>query len=142
MSNIQVQGDGNKVQGDRINKKTVISIGSIFIIAIIVVVIFSSTNSLEKKIVGTWQLEGTESLFEFTKDGDFIYLTEGNGGATITYNISNEKIYINISILWGSGSVIADIDISGNTMTLSNFVDPDYIFEVDSDDVWVLKKVN
>lgn len=141
MSNVQIQGNGNKVKGDSNKTKITISIGTVLIV-IIAIIFFSTSNSLEKKIVGTWQLEGTENLFEFTKDGDFIYLTEGNGGATITYNINNEKIYINISILWGSGSVIADVDISGNTMTLSNFIDPDYIFEVDSDDVWVLKKVN
>lgn len=141
MSNFQIQGNGNKVKGDSNKTKITISISTVLIV-IIAIIFFSTSNSLEKKIVGTWQLAGTENLFEFTKDGDFIYLTEGNGGATITYNINNEKIYINISILWGSGSVIADVDISGNTMTLSNFVDPDYIFEVDSDDVWVLKKVN
>jgi len=139
MSNIYVQGDNNKVRGDSNKKIITISIGLVAIV-IVAFIFISSSNSMEKKIIGTWKLGN--SMYEFTDDGQLLYLSGSNDGMTITYTLNNDKIKLNINILWGNATVIADVDISDNTLTLSNFIDPDDIFGVDGDDTWVFTKVN
>lgn len=111
------------------------------IIAIALIVIFISSNSLGKRIVGTWQKDGSDKLYEFTKDGQFIYLSGNNSGATITYSIDGNQIKLNINIAWGHATVIADIDIQNDMLTLSNFVDPDDVFGASSDDTWIFHRV-
>lgn len=144
MSNINVQGHvGGNVSGDtKKNTKITISIGSIVIIAIVGFIFFSFSNSIEKKIIGTWQLNNSNSLYEFTEDGQFIYLSGSSKGMTITYNISNKKLILNINILWGNTTVTANVNISGDTLILSDFTDPDDIFGVDDDEKLVFTKVN
>lgn len=103
---------------------------------------FSAFNSLEKKIVGTWQLENTEQLYEFTNDGQFIYLSGSSNGASIKYKISDKKIRLSINYLGGNATVFADINIKNNTMTLSNFIDPDNFFNIDIENVLSFTKIN
>lgn len=127
-------GGKNKFTIKNIKKSKISLVFAVFFI-LAIAVFFLTSNSIEKKIVGTWKLEGTKNLYEFTKDGRFVYLSGSNDGMTISYTIDDEQIQFDISILWGRATVFADVSISGDSMTLSNFVDPEDIFGADEGEV-------
>ena len=144
MTNINVPGNSNTINITNTKKKTVVTVSiSLAVIIIFATFLhFSAFNSLEKKIVGTWQLENTEQLYEFTNDGQFIYLSGSSNGASIKYKISDKKIRLSINYLGGNATVFADINIKNNTMTLSNFIDPDNFFNIDIENVLSFTKIN
>ncbi|MCM1214440.1 MAG: hypothetical protein NC331_05035 [Lachnospiraceae bacterium] len=112
-------------------------------IAAVIIIVFMSLLSIIKSpqsnIIGVWERNDTKLLYEFTKDGH-IYLNGSNYG-TITFNEANDKIEIDIDILWSHTRLFADVNYYGDTITLSNFTDSDNIFGVGSDDTWVFTKV-
>lgn len=131
MSTINVQGRGNKVTGDKINKKVTISIGSVIII-VIAFIFFSTSNSIEKKIIGTWQIDeqsqiyvtfGENGAFSMSGDGDYL-------DGTYTF-LSDDTVQVHITYLWADFILSGDISISGSSMTISNMSDPDDVFDVD-----------
>lgn len=144
MSKIQVEGNRNHVRGDS-RTKISISIGTVVIVFAIIFVFFLSSNSIEKRIIGTWQKIDEESdkekLYKFTKDGQFICISDSND-AKIAYKIDGKKIQLDVQyIILGNYTVFADIDISGNKLTLSNFIDPDHGLGLSTDDVLIFKKI-
>lgn len=104
--------------------------------------IFSS-SSMEKRIVGRWQAVGYDDMYEFTKGGQFVHLNGGgNDGLTIKYSIDGEKIQFDVSNAFGQAVVFADIEISGNELTISNIVDPDEVFGLDDGEVMEFTKAD
>ena len=123
MSNIILNNsDGNRIKGDTIKIK--ISIGIVLIIAVVIFAFSFSGSSVEKKIVGNWRMEDSEDIWSFTKNGQFINLSESNEGRTIMYSIDGDKLQLDIQYLWSNYTVIADIEISKNVLTMSNIIDP------------------
>lgn len=127
--------------GDK-NTKITISIGAIVIIAIIAIIVAVSSGGTEKKIIGKWQTEGSDEIYEFTKDGQFLRLTGSSDGLTVTYTIDGERLYLNMNILWANATVSADVSVDNHNLVLSNFMDPDDMLGFDSDDEWKLVKVD
>lgn len=143
-NNVNAGGDVSFSQKSERNiykskKNTQISI-VIGVILIIIVAIFVisviSNNTTEKLIIGRWQLNGSNNLYEFTENGQFLYLSGSNDGATISYSINDDTLQLDISLLWANATVMADVEVTKNHLTLSNFIDPEGVFGVDSDDVW------
>lgn len=135
MSQINVQGNtGNvNVKGDtRKNTKITISIGSIVIIAVIAVIFFSKSNTIEKKIIGTWQInEQPQILITFENDGSFSMSGDGDyldGDYTF---LTNNRIQVHMNYMWADFILSGDISINGNKMTINNMSDPDNIFGAD-----------
>lgn len=140
MSEQTIMGNGNKVKGDTSKTKITISIGSVVIIAIILFVVFSNSNSIEKKIIGTWQINeepqiyvmfGENGTFSMTDDEDYI---EG----TYTF-INDNMVKVHINYLWIDFTLSGDVSISGGNMTISDMSDPDDIFDADGKTI-TLKK--
>lgn len=142
MSEQTIIGNGNKVKGDTIRKNTkiTISIGSVIIIAIIFFIIFSNSNSIEKKIIGTWQINeepqifvtfGNGGAFSMSGDGDYL---DGN----YTF-LSDNTVQAHMNYMWADFTISGDISISGSTMTISNMSDPDDIFGADGATITLIK---
>lgn len=132
MSEQTIIGDRNKVKGDTSRTKISISIGSVVIIAIIFFVVLSSSNSIEKKIIGTWQINeqpqisvtfGENGTFSMSGDGDYL-----EGSYTF---LSDSTVQAHMNYLWADFVLSGDISITGNNMTISNMSDPDDIFGAD-----------
>jgi len=124
--NINVKGDTKK------NTKITISIGSVVIIAVAIFVWFSASNNLEKKIIGTWQVDeqpqiyvtfGENNAFSMSGDGDYL---EGN----YTF-LGDSIVQAHMSYLWADFVLSGDISISGSKMTITNMSDPDDVFGAD-----------
>ena len=123
---INVKGDTKK------NTKITISIGSVVIIVFAIWIFISSSNNIEKKIIGTWQIDeqpqiyvtfGENSTFSMSGDGDYL---EGN----YTF-LGDNTVQAHMSYLWADFVLTGDISISGSKMTISNMSDPDDIFGAD-----------
>lgn len=132
MSEQTIIGDGNKVKGDTSKTKITISIGSVVIIAIIFFVVFSNSNSIEKKIIGTWQINeepqiyitfGENGAFSMSDDEDYL-------DGTYTF-ISDNTVKVHMDYLWIDFFLSGDISISGSSMKITNMSDPDDIFDAD-----------
>lgn len=134
MSEQTVIGQGNKVSGDKIKKRNTIkiSIGSVVIIAVFIGIFCSFSNNIEKKIIGTWQVDeqpqiyvtfGENGSFSMSGDGDYL---EGN----FTF-LGDSIVQAHLSYLWADFVLSGDISINGNKMTISNMSDPDDIFGTD-----------
>lgn len=82
-------------------------------------------NNPSRQIVGRWRCTNNDKLYEFTKDGQMLYLSGSSDGMTIQYHTEKGRVQLNAKVLWGSATIIADLDISGNEMTWSNFIDPE-----------------
>ncbi|GEM_PF-6329282 len=141
-TNINEIGNARNVNiGNKKSTNIKISIGAIVIIAVVIVVIFASNaGGMGKKIVGNWQMEGNGETYEFTSDGQMLRLT-GSNDVSITYNIDGKRLYLKVNVLWATATVSADLSINGNTMTWTNFSDPDDIFGAGEGDTWTFTKV-
>lgn len=144
--NISITGDGNtttpKIE-DHTKKTTIkISIGAIIIVGILAIIFSVSSGGIEKKIVGRWQMENSNEIYEFTNDGQFLYLTGSNHGLTVSYTIDGKRIYLNVDVLWASTTVSADLSVNNSTLVLSNFIDPEDIFGVDEGEELRFTKVD
>lgn len=102
------------------------------IIIVIAFIFFSTSNSIEKKIIGTWQIDeqpqiyvtfGENGAFSMSGDGDYL-------DGTYTF-LSDDTVQVHITYLWADFILSGDISISGSSMTISNMRDPDDVFDVD-----------
>lgn len=91
----------------------------------IIGITFLVVNNPSRQIVGRWRCTNNDKLYEFTKDGQMLYLSGSSDGMTIQYHTEKGRVQLDAKILWGSATIIADLDISGNEMTWSNFIDPE-----------------
>ncbi len=141
MSNIQIQGDGNKVKGDTNKIKISISIGTVVVALFAIIVFFSASNSIENKIIGSWQINeqpqiivtfGDNNSFSMSGDGDYL---EGN-----YLFLSDNKVQAHMKYLWADFIISGDISIQGDTMNVTNMSDPDDIFGADGANI-TLKKI-
>lgn len=121
--------------------KITISIGAVIIVAILVIVFLGSSGGVERKIVGRWQMVDSDEIYEFTKDGQLLRLTGSSDGATITYTVDGNRVYLNVDILWASATVSADVEVDSQNLLLTGFSDPDDIFGADYNDEWKFVKV-
>ena len=115
-------GNKIKIKGDR--TKITVSIGIAVILFVAIIAFGAFGSSVEKKIVGNWKFEDTGEVWSFTRSGQFINLTESNEGMTISYSIDGNKLQLDIQYLWEHYTVIADIEIANDVLTLSNIIDP------------------
>lgn len=130
------------------NSKTIIK-GNHIQIAIAIAVLFGiiliclvglSTNSPERKIIGTWQINeepqifvtfGKNGIFSMSGDGDYL---DGN-----YIFINKNTVQAHINYLWADFTLSGNISIIGNTMTISNMSDPDDIFGADGAKITLTK---
>lgn len=145
MGNIKVDGNQNTFEKVKIggNKtKISISIGTVVIIFFVIAFFYYSSNQNDKNIIGTWQSVEGEKQYEFTSDGSVIYLNESSEGFSATYSVDEDKIYFNLKYLWANATITADIKISGNKLTLSNFANPEKLFGVSKDTVITYTRID
>lgn len=128
-----------KMGGNSISIKITVYICILMIVGLIAYSFIQGTNN---SIVGTWKMDDTGDIYQFTEDGQFLYLSGRSGGVNIVYTVEDNKVILNISILWGRGTVTADFKVTGNTLTMSNFIDPDNIFELEAGETWSFTKIN
>lgn len=124
MSVQTINGNGNKVKGDTKKTKISISIGSVVIIAVIAYVWFFLPNSLERSMIGTWQLdEEPQTYFIFGRNGEFTVL-DNTASLDGTYTfLSDTTVQIHIKYFIVNYRLSGDIVIEDNHMTISNVSD-------------------
>ncbi|MBO5032037.1 MAG: hypothetical protein J6D08_09165 [Lachnospiraceae bacterium] len=146
ISNNTIQAKGNvrqtnkivtNVKGNKIGLVLVFAI--VILIAVFVIKLF--VGGSEKQIVGRWECTDNGELYEFTKDGQFLYLSGSSDGITAQYHVNGETLQLDVSVLWSTATVIMDLDISNGKMTWSNFIDPDDMMGVSSDTVMNFTKI-
>lgn len=93
---------------------------------------FSNTNSIEKNIIGTWQInEQSQILVTFGENGAF---SMSGGGDCLDGNyifINDNTVQVRMDYLWTDFILSGEISINGNKMTIENMSDPDNIFGAD-----------
>ncbi len=129
-TNVQNVGSGNvKIQGETIRKNTKITIGGLVIVVFLIFLFFPNFNSIEKRIVGTWQINeqpqifvtfGENGVFSMSGDGDYL-----DGDYVF---INNNTVQAHIKYLWADFVLSGQISIKGNQMTIENMSDPDDVF--------------
>lgn len=124
MSVQTINGNGNKVKGDTKKTKISISIGSVVIIAVIAYVWLFLPNSLERSMIGTWQLdEEPQTYFIFGRNGEFTVL-DNTASLDGTYTfLSDTTVQIHIKYFIVNYRLSGDIVIEDNHMTISNVSD-------------------
>lgn len=81
-----------------------------------------------KLIVGKWGLEGSDHYIEFTESGS-VLASAGNDGLTVHYSVQDgNRLQLDVQVLWGHGTAMADFEISREELTLFNISDPDDLF--------------
>lgn len=114
--------------GTRIGIK--ISIAFVTIIALFYIMV-AITNTPEKKIIGTWQINeqphiyvtfGENGMFSMSGAGDYL-------DGTYAF-LSDNTVQARMNYLWADFVLSGDISIIGNNMTIRNMSDPDDIFNV------------
>lgn len=141
-----MEGDNNKfifkpTTITKIGGKWTILISFVLLLFVFGVALALYSNQTSNKIVGRWIRTDTEKMYEFTKDGQFLYLSGSDGGVAATYSVDGNQLKFNFSALWAQTTVFADIKISGNQLKLSNFIDPEDWLELDDGEEWVFTKV-
>lgn len=126
MSTINVQGSGNKVTGDKINKKITISIGSVIIIAVAIFIFFFNSNNIsenriENSIIATWQCREESDIFiTFEKDGIAI-MKDGDIYIDGTYSFFDDnKIQLNAPYMEVDLGFSGNINIQHDILTITN----------------------
>lgn len=114
------------------NKPIIVTV-FLFVLVGIIYITMAHINNPSRQIVGRWKCTDNDKIYEFTKDGQMLYLSGSNNGLTIQYSVDKGQVRLDAKILWGSANVIADMDITGNKMTWSNFVDPEDLFSAFND---------
>ena len=61
---------------------------------------------------------------------------------TIKYSIDGEQIQFDVSNAFGQAVVFADIELSGDDLTISNIVDPDEVFGLDDGEIMDFTKAD
>lgn len=107
------------------NNKLAFVIVFAFLLIGIIGITLRVVNNPSRQIVGRWRCTNNDKLYEFTKDGQMLYLSGSSNGMTIQYHTEKGRVQLDAKILWGSATITADLDISGNEMTWSNFIDPE-----------------
>lgn len=144
MSQIDIhENSGNvNVKGDTIknNTKITISISLALILTVIVVAFLFNSNSLEKSIVGTWQINEQPQIFvTFEKDGIFSMSGDGDyldGSYTF---LNDNTIQVHMNYYWADFVLSGQISISGKEMTIENINDPDDVFGADGATITLTK---
>lgn len=98
--------------------------GSVVIIAVIAYAYFFLPNSLERSMIGTWQLdEQPQTYFIFGRNGEFTVL-DNTASIDGTYTfLSDTTVQIHMKYFIQNYILSGDISIEGNHMTISNVSD-------------------
>lgn len=124
MSNISVNGNKNNVRGDTKNTRIKISIGSIFIIGIVIFVLFFSSKNIEDDIIGTWQNEENTELYITFLNENNVSITDNTGTLNGTYIFTgDDSIKINVNAFIFEYAITADISIKGDILSFKNVND-------------------
>ncbi len=144
MSQIDIHGNsGNvNVKGDTINKNTkiTISIGFVTILTVIVVVFLSNSNSLEKSIVGTWQINEQPQIF-VTFEKDNVFSMSGDGDyldGSYTF-LNDNTVQVHLNYYWADFVLSGQISINGKNMIIERMSDPDDMFGADGATITLTK---
>ncbi|MCX4340202.1 MAG: hypothetical protein OSJ72_11210 [Lachnospiraceae bacterium] len=140
MSVQTIHGNGNKVKGDTKKTKISISIGSVVIIAVIAYVWLFLPNSLERSMIGTWQLdEQPQTYFIFGRNGEFTVL-DNTASLDGTYTfLSDTTVQIHIKYFIVNYRFSGDIVIEDNHMTISNVSDSLGTYGADGETITLTK---
>ena len=140
MSKIDVNGNENHVTGDTKNTQIKISIGSVVIIVVVAFIFFITSSSLEKKIIGTWQVNEQPQIFiTFGENGNFSMSGDGDyldGDYTF---LNDDIVQVHMNYYWADLILSGQISINGKKMTIENMSDPDDIFGADGMTITLIK---
>lgn len=123
MSTINVQGNGNKVTGDKINRKVTISIGSVIVIAVMFFLYSNNTqqNNIENTILETWQCREEADIFITFENDNTLLMKDGDIYFDGTYTfLDGNKIQLNVPYIGMDFGFSGDISIDHDILTISN----------------------
>lgn len=122
MSNINVNGENNKIKGDTKNIKISISIGSIVLILIFAFIYLSkSQTGIEKDIIGTWQCKEEIDIFMTFEKGGILTMKDGDIYVDGTYTFGdNNNITLNLPYEGIDYGYSGEVSIQHDILTISN----------------------